>query len=102
MPTAPRCLPSRCFEGQLRVESPFEIASPLPKGFDDDEGRHLFGRHVDRQRARWSVTPSLAISLARSRTYSSVSIGTPTTFTPPSGIDAFEERNLLRRRGVTL
>ena len=37
-----------------------------------------------RQRARSSVPPSLTISLARSRTYSSVSIGTPTTVTRPS------------------
>ena len=37
-----------------------------------------------RQRARSSVPPSLTISLARSRTYSSVPIGTPTTVTPSS------------------
>ena len=46
---------------------------------------------------------SITISLARSRTYSSVPIGTLPTVTRPLGntdIDDFEERNLLHRPGV--
>ena len=46
MPTHPIVCPNAFSEGQLRVESPFEVASPLPEGFDDDEGRSLFVRQV--------------------------------------------------------
>ena len=36
MPTRPAVCPPARFEGQLRVESPFEVASPLPERFDND------------------------------------------------------------------
>ena len=39
-PLRPVVCPPVCFEGQLRVESPFEVASPLAEVFGDDEGRH--------------------------------------------------------------
>ena len=46
MPTVPRCLPSCMFEGQLCIESPFEVASLLPEGCGDHERHRLFVRHV--------------------------------------------------------
>ena len=46
MPTAPRCLPFCMLRGTALCREPLEVVSPLPEGFDDDEGRRLFVRHV--------------------------------------------------------
>ena len=103
MPTALVVCPPACFEVQLRVEGRFEVASPLPEGFDDDEGRRLFDRHVGAAACK-VVRASLFDNLPYSLQDVFISADRDINRRHPSfvgnaDIDAFEERNLIRRRG---
>lgn len=76
----PVVYPSARFEGQPRVQNSFQVTCSLPEGFDGDEGRRL----LVRQPARLFSPTSITTSLPRSIKYSSVTIATPTTVSPPS------------------
>ena len=90
-----------CIRDRLCVESPFEVASPLPEGFDDDDGRRSFVRRVGDAACK-VVRASLLNYLPCSLYDVFICDDRDTNHRHPSfvgnaDIDAFKERNILRR-----
>ena len=102
-PAVPRCAPA-CVDDSSRVQRPLEVTCYLLEEFDGDEGRRLLLWHVS-EAARRAVRASIPQYLNCSLQHVLVRAGRNThhrhpSFTYDADINAFQERTLLRRRGV--
>lgn len=103
----PVAYPSTYFEGKTRThQDPLQEAYSPPQGFDGGDGRRLLVRHVNEvERARRSAPPLLTTPTAHSMAYtlrcrSGCLPLSPLSFISDADVDSFQERNILRRRGM--
>lgn len=107
-PTAHRYVPSCMLRGTAHVRSPIEVVCPLPEGFDANEGRDLLVRNVGEAPPKTVrvLPPSITNSVSRFSTYQVFFCADQDThhrqppFVGDASVNASQERNLLRSRGV--
>ena len=98
--------PFYCFERQSHVQNHFQSSFPPPEGFDSNEGRHSFVRHVSETARQGDPRfhPSLPLSLVQHAYLCAdwIAHRRHPSFFSNANADIFKERPLLHRRGVCL